>query len=94
MTAASKPLLAVDGSVLVLEREGSGEILESGRSLMRVWLALSAAGFYTHPLSEIIDHEVTERELGRRLGLSADHRVLSVFRTGRSEEPPRSHRLV
>ena len=47
---------------------------------MRVWLELSAAGFYTHPLSQIIDHEVTERELARRLGLSEQQRVLSVFR--------------
>ena len=94
MTAASKPLLDVDGSVLVLERDGPDEILDSGRSLMRVWLALSAAGFYTHPLSQIIDHEVTERELARRLGLSEQQRVLSVFRVGRSDEPARSHRLV
>jgi len=80
--------------VLVLERDGSGEILDSGRSLMRVWLALSAAGFYAHPLSQIIDHQVTERELARRLELSADQRVLSMFRAGRSDEPPRSHRLA
>jgi nitroreductase len=93
-TAASKSLLDVDGSVLVLEHEAAGEILDSGRALMRVWLELSAAGFYTHPLSQIIDHRVTERELAGRLGLSEDQRVLSVFRVGRSDEPARSHRLA
>ena len=94
LTAASKSLLDIDGSVLVLERDSTGDILDSGRSLMRVWLELSAAGFYSHPLSQIVDHHVTERELAQRLGLSEDQRVLSVFRVGRSAKPPRSHRLA
>src|SRR3954451_24112696 len=91
-TASSKALLDVDGSVLVLEHDASGEILDSGRSLMRVWLELSSAGFYSHPLSQIIDYGATERALAHRLGLAEDRRVLSVFRVGRSDEPPRSHR--
>jgi nitroreductase len=94
LTAASKRLLDVDGSVLVLERDSPSEILDSGRSLMRVWLELSAAGFYTHPLSQIIDHAVTERELTHILGLSEQQRVLSIFRVGRSDEPARSNRLA
>jgi hypothetical protein len=95
-TRASKSLLDVEGSVLVLERDGQGpgETVESGRSLMRVWLQLSRAGVYTHPLSQIIDHALTERRLVRRLGLSETQRILSVFRVGRSEPPPRSHRLA
>ena len=95
-TADSKSLLEVDGSVLVLEREGDdpGAILCGGRSLMRVWLELSAAGLYTHPLSQVIDYDVTERELATRLGLVETQRILCVFRAGTSERPPRSHRLV
>jgi hypothetical protein len=95
-SSASKALLDLDGSVLVLEREGDdpGAIVDSGRSLMRVWLELSAAGLATHPLSQIIDHPVTEAELAERLGLSPGRRILNVFRAGRSDPAPRSHRLV
>jgi hypothetical protein len=95
-TAGSKSLLDVDGSVLVLARTGSSsaQVLESGRSLMRVWLHLSAAGLYTHPLSQVIDSAVTERRLADNLGLSDTQRILSVFRAGRSDPPPRSHRLA
>jgi hypothetical protein len=95
-TAGSKSLLDVDGSVLVLARSGNApaEILESGRSLMRVWLHLSRAGLYTHPLSQIIDWAVTERRLADSIGLSETQRILSVFRAGRSAPPPRSHRLA
>jgi hypothetical protein len=95
-TASSKSLLDVDGSVLVLEREGDSpaEILASGRSLLRVWLALSRTGLYTHPLSQIIDYPVTERSLAMRLELSEGRRILCVFRVGRSEPPARSHRLA
>ena len=49
-------------------RRPPDELLDSGRSLLRVWLALSAAGLYTHPLSQIIDCRETEHELARRLG--------------------------
>ena len=95
-TAGSKSLVDVDGSVFVLERDGDdpGAILAGGRSLMRVWLELSAAGLYTHPLSQIIDYDVTERKLVTRLGLTERQRILCVFRVGSSERPPRSHRLV
>jgi hypothetical protein len=94
-TRASRSLLDREGSVLVLERDGGDprEILDSGRSLMRVWLQLSTAGLYTHPLSQIIDYAVTERGLASRLDLRESQRILCVFRVGRSEEPPRSHRL-
>ena len=94
--SAGTALLDVDGSVLVLEREGNDEVelLESGRTLLRVWLQLSGAGVFTHPLSQIIDHSATEAELARRIGLSERRHILCVFRAGRSEPPPRSHRIV
>jgi hypothetical protein len=95
-TASAKSVLEIDGSVLALTgAAGSAdELLLSGRSLLRVWLALSAAGLYTHPLSQIIDCRETEQELARRLGLEPGQRVLSVFRAGRSAPPARSHRLT
>jgi hypothetical protein len=95
-TASAKSVLEVDGSVLALTgaADSPDELLLSGRSLLGVWLALSAAGLYTHPLSQIIDCRETEQELARRLALKPEERVLSVFRAGRSAPPARSHRLT
>ena len=94
--SAGTALLDVDGSMLVLERAGDDEreLLESGRTLLRVWLELSRAGVFTHPLSQIIDHSATEAELARRIDLPEGRRILCVFRAGRSEPPPRSQRLA
>jgi hypothetical protein len=68
-------------------------VLEQGQSLLRVWLALARHGLHTHPLSQILDCAATERELAARVGATSPHRLLNVFRTGRSESPARSHRL-
>jgi nitroreductase len=95
-TASAQSVLEHDGTVLVLEAPGGGEsdVLEAGRTLFRLWLALTAAGFATHPLSQILDCEATERELAQRLGVGPGRRLLNVFRAGRSAPAPRSHRLV
>ena len=95
-TSSARSVLDVDGSVLVLEAADGppSELLAHGRSLLRVWLALSARGLYTHPLSQVIDYPATEQELVDRLSLGPERRVLGVFRAGRSDEPARSHRLV
>jgi nitroreductase len=93
-TAATKSLLKHEGSVLVLTAvaETPEEVLAHGRTLLRVWLALARRGLYTHPLSQILDFEATERDLAERVGASG-WRPLSVFRVGRSESPARSSRL-
>jgi hypothetical protein len=93
-TAATTSLLERDGSALVLEgaAETPEEVLSHGRSLLRAWLALARRGLYTHPLSQILDYQATERELSARVGAAAEHRLLCVFRAGRSEPPPRSSR--
>jgi hypothetical protein len=95
-TASAKSVLEADGSVLVLvgAADGFEELLLSGRSLLRVWLELSIAGCYTHPLSQIIDCSSTADGLARRLALEPGRRLLSVFRAGRSEPPQQSHRLI
>ena len=89
--ASSSASVLRSGSALVLS--SSGDVRASGRTLLRVWLGLSALGCFTHPLSQLIDFEPTERELARRLGIEAPRRVLSVFRAGRSAPPVRSARL-
>ncbi len=95
-TASARAVLEVDGSVLALTgpAEAPEDVLLGGRSLLRVWLELSAAGCYSHPLSQLIDCLSTEQELSRTLALEPGRRLLCVFRAGRSAVPPRSHRLV
>jgi hypothetical protein len=95
-TASARSVLELDGSVLVLvgDADTFEELLLSGRSLLRVWLELSIADCYTHPLSQIIDCSSTANELARHLGLEPGRRLLNVFRAGRSDPPPPSHRLI
>jgi hypothetical protein len=93
--ASTASLLKHEGSALALAAAAHApeDVLGHGRSLCRVWLALARHGVYTHPLSQILDCPATEQKLTSRLGTAPGRRVLSVFRAGRSEEPPRSHRL-
>ena len=89
--ASSSASVLRAGTVLVLD--SPGDVRDAGRTLLRIWLALAAIGCYTHPLSQVIDFEPTERELARRLAVEPPRRLLSVFRAGRSAPPPWSARL-
>ena len=96
LAAASKSLLRYDGTVLVLV--GSAvtpeAVIEHGRALVRVWLALSERGLSVHPLSQLLDCAATGIQLAERLGLAPDESPLAVFRTGRPlQEPVRSARI-
>ena len=94
-SASTRKLLEGDGSALVLAAPADSpeQTLTHGRALHRVWLALARRGLHTHPLSQILDCPATERELASLVGAPVGRRLLSVFRVGRSEPPPRSHRL-
>jgi hypothetical protein len=94
-SSSTARLLEPEGSVLALigSADSPEDALAHGRSLLRVWLALGSRGLYTHPLSQVLDCPATERELSSRLGATGGRRPLSLFRTGRSEPPPRSRRL-
>jgi hypothetical protein len=95
LAASEKSVLERDGSILVMEgpADGPAGLIAHGRALLRVWLALSSVGVYTHPMSQIIDCAETEAALARRLELEPQRRLLSIFRAGRSRPPARSHRL-
>ncbi|GAA3715007.1 hypothetical protein GCM10022224_095880 [Nonomuraea antimicrobica] len=82
LAGASRGLLDYDGDVLVLVGPADGEV-ETGRLLMRHWLRLSALGYTTHPLSQIIDCAPTRRELAARLGVADPRTLLHVARVGR-----------
>jgi hypothetical protein len=88
--AATAKLLDREGSAVVLAAAGETpeEVLGHGRTLLRVWLALTQRGLYTHPLSQILDCPETARELAARVGA----KPFSIFRAGRSEPPARSFR--
>ena len=96
LAAGSRNLLRYDGSVLVLVGRAStaGHLVEHGRVLMRLWLALSERGLAVHPLSQILDCTTTSRTLGALLGLTPDESALAVFRAGRPRRAPaRSARI-
>lgn len=96
LAAASKGTLRYDGSVLVLVgRAVTPEaVIEHGRALVRVWLALSERGRNVHPLSQLLDCATTAAPLASQLGLAPDESPLAVFRTGRPLEAPiRSARI-
>ena len=94
--AASKGLLRYDGSVLVLVGGATTpeSVIEHGRALVRVWLALSDRGLTVHPLSQLLDCPATAAPLAAHLGLAPDESPLAVFRAGRPlETPTRSARI-
>jgi hypothetical protein len=99
LAAASRGLLDYDGQavVLVAPRSGGGPAGEvaMGRVLMRQWLALSRAGYATHPLSQLIDCPATRSLLAGRLGVDDPARLVSVYRAGRPAGPTvRSARIT
>jgi hypothetical protein len=90
LAAASRGLLRHHGSVLVLVGRSSSaeDVVEHGRTLMRVWLALSETGLAVHPLSQILDCQATSAALGGLLELSPDESALAIFRAGRPRREP------
>ncbi|MYV98137.1 hypothetical protein GT354_07565 [Streptomyces sp. SID3343] len=97
LAASSRGVLRYDGTVVVLTAgAGAGsavpsaaEVLEHGRGLFRCWSTLARHGYATHPLSQVIDCDLTAQRLAGMVGA----RPLAVFRVGRPvHEPVRSVR--
>ncbi|MGV9309801.1 hypothetical protein ACWENQ_37575 [Nonomuraea sp. NPDC004354] len=94
LAGAARGLLDHDGDVLVLVGAVDDQV-EAGRALMRQWLVLSALGYATHPLSQIIDCAATRDRLAERLGVADPRTLLHVARVGRPLAPAvRSARLL
>ena len=79
---------------LVAPSESQEQVLATGRTLMRLWLALSRAGVHAQPLSQVLDCTETARALHARLGFGSGQRILCLFRFGVSHAPARSRRIV
>ncbi|GAB3971115.1 nitroreductase [Plantactinospora veratri] len=97
LAAAAGNPLARGGAVLVLVGPSGPDdsgLVGFGRVLMRIWLALEAAGMAAHPLSQLLDAAPTREVLGSVLGVPPD-RLLHVARVGRpAGTPTRSARRV
>jgi hypothetical protein len=96
LAAGSRGLLRYDGSVAVLVGRvaAAEDLVEHGRALLRVWLALTELDLFVHPLSQLLDCARTARELRESLRLDPDESALAVFRVGRpGDEPVRSARI-
>jgi hypothetical protein len=68
--------------------------IRSGRMLARLWLTMTARDVYLHPFGSIVTNESANRRLLERIPHDPKRGMLwLVFRLGRSDQPPRSHRL-
>ncbi len=96
LTQATLEILRKNCTVLLLigPREGNAMILEGGRQLQKIWLTLSRQGYFTHPVSQIIDCPQTYALLQGRINIGKTKHILSIFRVGRSEKVARSYRLL
>lgn len=56
-----------------------------GRRMYRLWLEITAAGFFLAPMSASADHDETREQLARRFSVPADRRIANVFRVGCKE---------
>lgn len=62
---------------------------DTGRFLMHFWLEATRLGYSIHPYGNLVTNRPTAERVARETGLG---RIWLVFKIGRSDEPPRSHR--
>ena len=96
LAAGSRGLLRYDGSVAVLVGHGDApeDLVEHGRALLRVWLALTDLDLSVHPLSQLLDCATTAGRVRDVLRLDPDESALAIFRVGRPlAEPAGSARV-
>ncbi|MGF6308261.1 nitroreductase [Bradyrhizobium sp. i1.8.4] len=82
-------------AIILFCRPVGEDPLMTGRHFYRTWLEIDRAGFAACPISALADHPDFNDRL-RKLGqLSADLRLVNVFRIGRPSKPqkPRHFRL-
>jgi hypothetical protein len=90
----SRRLLLRPHTVLALigEAANATQLLDGGRSMMRVWLQLARTGWHAQPLTQLIDCPWTRLNFADLSGCSLGENVFAVLRVGHSSEPPRSLR--
>jgi hypothetical protein len=68
------------------------DVIQTGRTLLRLWLMADAAGLTTHPISALIDCQSTVAPTLATFG-ARDALPMAIFRLGATKPVPRSHRL-
>jgi hypothetical protein len=73
---------------------GPGDYIESGRTFMRIWLQLTAAGVFLHPFGTVITNPGSHAQLAAAVHADESDGRLAwmLFRLGHSPEPPASYR--
>jgi hypothetical protein len=62
---------------------------DTGRFLMHFWLAVTRLGYSIHPYGNLVTNRATAARVANDTGLT---RIWLVFKIGRSDPPPLSHR--
>lgn len=75
------PQISSATGLLVVFKQPGLSPLENGRNFYRLWLKLTAAGFYACPLSGLVDHPEGRKQLEVRFDNKS---VLNVLRVGRA----------
>lgn len=75
------PQISSATGLLVVFKQPGLSPLENGRNFYRLWLKLTAAGFYACPLSGLVDHPEGRKQLEARFDNKS---VLNVLRVGRA----------
>lgn len=90
----SRRLLRQPHTVLALigQAADATQLLDGGRSMLRVWLQLARTGWQAQPLTQLIDCPWTRLSLTELIGCAPGENILAVLRVGHSSEPPRSLR--
>jgi hypothetical protein len=61
-------------------------LFDAGRRLLRSWVAVTAAGYATHPFSIAIDEKSTAPQVAKISGVRIP---VSLYRIGKTSKPPR-----
>jgi len=62
---------------------------DTGRFLMHFWLDVTRLGYVIHPYGNLVTNRPVAARVAKDTGLD---RIWLVFKIGRSDQPPRSHR--
>jgi hypothetical protein len=68
--------------------------LATGRILAHTWLELTRRGIQLHPFGSVVTNPRAHAQLVERIGVTeGDNQLWLLVRLGRSDTPPRSHRI-
>jgi nitroreductase len=80
--------------IACFHRPAAESPVETGRAYLRLCLEATHLGFAGWPMAALSDHPVTREEIGERLAIDPDDRLVQVIRFGvpMGDPPPRARR--